>query len=149
MEALRTHVALVNVHKEMLAITVLIGFADSEPGVEAGSLVSGGWTTSSASEAKLVTSGNVGTPHVTTDMHSVLEVRTKSRIFREPARELNVLCLSFFLKESCFHRTEATSGYRYTERAPLSGCSSAPPVSSLREPELRRAASIDASRFVC
>jgi transposase len=34
MEALRTHVAGVDVHKEMLAITVLIGAADSEPGVE-------------------------------------------------------------------------------------------------------------------
>jgi transposase len=34
MEALRTHVAGVDVHKEMLAITVLIGSADSEPGVE-------------------------------------------------------------------------------------------------------------------
>lgn len=33
MEALRTHVAGVDVHKEMLAITVLIGAADSEPQV--------------------------------------------------------------------------------------------------------------------
>lgn len=34
MEALRTHVAGVDVHKEMLAITVLIGDRDSEPRVE-------------------------------------------------------------------------------------------------------------------
>ncbi len=34
MEALRTHVAGVDVHKEMLAITVLIGAHDAEPGVE-------------------------------------------------------------------------------------------------------------------
>lgn len=34
MEALRTHVAGVDVHKEMLAITVLIGAHDEEPGVE-------------------------------------------------------------------------------------------------------------------
>jgi len=34
MEALRTHVAGVDVHKEMLAITVLIGDPESEPGVE-------------------------------------------------------------------------------------------------------------------
>ena len=34
MEALRTHVAGVDVHKEMLAITVLIGAPDAEPGVE-------------------------------------------------------------------------------------------------------------------
>lgn len=34
MEALRTHVAGVDVHKEMLAITVLIGDPDSEPTVE-------------------------------------------------------------------------------------------------------------------
>lgn len=34
MEALRTHVAGVDVHKEMLAITVLIGNPDTEPGVE-------------------------------------------------------------------------------------------------------------------
>jgi len=34
MEALRTHVAGVDVHKEMLAITVMIGAADHEPGVE-------------------------------------------------------------------------------------------------------------------
>jgi transposase len=34
MEAIRTHVAGVDVHKEMLAITVLIGDHDSEPNVE-------------------------------------------------------------------------------------------------------------------
>ncbi len=34
MEALRTHVAGVDVHKEILAITVLIGDRESEPTVE-------------------------------------------------------------------------------------------------------------------
>ncbi len=34
MEALRTHVAGVDVHKEILAITVLIGDRESEPKVE-------------------------------------------------------------------------------------------------------------------
>lgn len=34
MRALRTHVAGVDVHKEILAITILIGDADKEPGVE-------------------------------------------------------------------------------------------------------------------